>query len=313
MKKIPFLLLLLVISACNSPPNENNYRREGNYPSSVNVPVAFLVSEWAGKPRVMASGWLIDGGNGMLFSAKHFTDVFMNNTIELGANECKVFLSGKIYSCIIVHVPPLRDAVVLKILGPFNSAKLPTPYKISTTKLKVGDKVFVQGFHPHSSEITKSNMDDGLKDLIVPILRTFYELREADPSRQGEVVFDNLEGIRIKPDPNAILNNPLLDNEAKKGALEYENDSYIKVRMARDHKFSFGGLSGGVVLNEKAEAVGIITAQDILRFEYDKDGFLIDPHKGTITVTIKKQYFDTTYVTPIESVMDLYDYARQIR
>ena len=312
MRRTLSVLLLLAVSACNPPPVENVYRKEGRFPGEVDVPVAFLVSEWAGKPRIMASGWLIDGGNGALFSAKHFTDTLMNQVIELGANECKVFLGGKVYSCIVVQVPPLRDAVVLKIIGPFVQTGLPTPYKIATTKLKVGDKVFIQGFHPHSSEITKSNLTDGFEDLNVPILKTFYELREADLAKQREVVFDTLEGKRVKPDPDSVRKNPALSDEVKKEALEYENDSYIKVVMKRDHKFSFGGLSGGVALNEKGEAVGIITAQDILRFEYDEDGFFVDPFGHTIFI-VKKQLFDTIYITPIESVMDLYDYARQMK
>ncbi len=306
------VLLLFVVSACNPPPVENVYRKENRFPGGVDVPVAFLVSEWAGKPRVMASGWLIDGGNGALFGVKHFTDTFMNRVIELGANECKMFLGVRVYTCFIDQVPPLRDAVVLKILDSFNPSELPKPYKIATTKLKIGDKVFIQGFHPHSSEITESNLTDGFKDLVVPILKTFYELREADFAKQREVVFDNLEGIRVKPDPDFVRNDPLLSDEDKNALLEYENDSYIKVVMKRDHKFSFGGLIGGVALNEKGEAVGIITAQDILRFEYDEDGFLVDPF-GHAIFPIKKQLFNTIYITPIESIIDLYDYARQMR
>lgn len=229
----------------------------------------------------------------------------------------QIFLGIKIYTCFVDQVPPVRDAVVLKIFDLLNPAELPKPYKIPTEppKLKVGDTVFVQGFHPHPAEITKFNMDDGLKDLIVPVLKNFYELREADLTRQREVVFDNLEGRRVKPDPDSIRKNILLSKEEKKVLLEYENDSYIKVHMVRDHKFSFGGLSGGVALNEKREVVGIITAQDPLRFEYDKQGFLIDPYSGGRIDVFrkKKQFFDTIYVTPIESVMDLYDYARYAR
>ncbi len=312
-RRVVVVSCLTALVACDAPSVENIYRKEARFPSNVNVPVAFLVSEWAGKPRVLASGWLIDGGRGMLFSAKHFSDVFMNNPIELGANECKIFLSGRVYTCIVVQVPPLRDAVVLKILGSFNQTESPKPYKISTTKVKIGDKVFVQGFHPHPYEITKSNLVGGLRDLTVPILKNFYELREADLSRQREVVFDNLEGKVVKPDPDSIRKNPLLNNEEKKAALAYENNSYIKVLMARDHKFSFGGLSGGVALNEKGEAVGVITAQDIYRLEYDKDGLLVNPLDGSVMVKIKRQLFDTIYVTPIESVSDLYKYARQMR
>lgn len=310
MKKIVPLLFLFAIFACDSPPNENIYRRDGNYPSGVNVPVAFLVSEWAGKPRILASGWLVDGSDGMLFSAKHFTDAFMKNTVEFGANECKVFLGGKVYSCVVVQLPPLRDAVIIKMLGSFNRAELPKPYKISKTKTKPGDKVFIQGFHPHPAEVTKSNLVDGLKDIEVPIMDKFYEIRDAELKNQQEVVFDNLKGKVVKPDPNAILNNPLFTDDRKGDLLVYENDSYIKVLTIRDHKFSFGGLSGGVVLNENGEAIGVVTAQDIYRFEYDKDGFLINPSKHSTSLTIKKQNFDIMYITPIESVMELYNFAR---
>lgn len=317
MKRITLALVMIdvFVYGCNAPSIENVYRKENRYPGGIDVPVAFLVSEWGGKARVLASGWLIEGGNGTLLSAKHFTDVFMNNIVELGANECKIFLNSKVYSCVVVHVPPQRDAVVLKMFGHFNSADLPVPYKISKTKLKTGDKVFIQGFHPHPLEIIKSNEADGFKDLIVSIMKTFYELRMADPTKQKEVVFDNLEGRTMKPDPDAVKNSPLFSDYEKKALLEYENDSYIKVRMNRDHKFSLGGLSGGVALNEKEEAVGIITAQDILRFEYDKDGFLTDPHGGNQEAVTRreKQLFDTIYVTPIESVQDLYDYARKMR
>lgn len=317
MRKTLSVLLLFSVCACNPPPTENVYREEGRFLGGLNVPVALLVAEWGGKPRVMGSTWLIDGGHGALFTAKHVTDAFINNTIELGANECKVFLGIKVYTCFVDRVPSVRDAVVLKMFSSFNPVELPKPYKISTEppKLKVGDPVFIQGFHPHPAEITKSNMEDGLKDLIVPVLKNFYELREADPTRQREIVFDNLEGRRVKPDPDSIRKNPFLKDEEKKALLEYENDSYIKVHMVRDHKFSFGGLSGGVALNEKGEVVGIITAQDPLRFEYDKQGFLIDPHSGGRIDVFrkKKQFFDTIYVTPIESVIDLYNYARQMR
>lgn len=298
------LYLFVLVSACNAPSVENVYRKEGRFPGGLNVPVAFLVSEWAGKPRILASGWLIDGGNGTLFSAKHFTDVFMNNTIELGANECKIFLAGKVYTAIVAQVPPLRDAVVLKIIGQFNQSELPKPYKIPTTRVRVGDKVFVQGFHPHPSEVINSNMLDGLNDLIVPILKNFYELREADPSRQREVVFDNIEATVVDINFHAAVENQQTD---PLGKFKFKYNEFIKVVTTRNHKFSFGGLSGGVVvkINEKGEpeAIGIVTAESPARYEHMKipGGMLV------------RQVVDTMDITPIYSVKDLYDYARQMK
>ena len=125
MSKVLFggilFILALTLVACNPPPVENVYRKEMRFPSTLNVPVAFLAVEWGGKLRGSGSAWLIDGGNGVLFTAKHVTDALMNNQIELGANECKLFLgNGRVFTCITVRVPPLRDAVVLRLLEKFN-------------------------------------------------------------------------------------------------------------------------------------------------------------------------------------------------
>ena len=311
MKTSNWLILLALIITlfygCNPPLVENIYRKEGRFPGGLNVPVAFLVSEWAGKPKFLASGWLIDGGNGALFSARHFTDNFINDVVELGANECKVFLRGRVYTCITVQVPPLRDAVVLKLLGPFSPGELPKPYKISTTKLAVGQRVFIQGFHPHPLGIMISNKIDGFKDLIIPILKTFYELRGTDPSRLKEVVFDSLEAVVV--DINAHIKVDHKESDPLE-ELKFQANEYVKVVTVRNHKFSFGGLSGGVVvrINDRGlpEAVGIITAERPERLEYDKKGQL----EGKLIHTVVS---NTLLITPIYSVKDLYDYARKVR
>src|SRR3989344_1509358 len=296
MQKILLVLCLFVlVSACDAPPVENVYRKDGYFPGGLNVPVALIVVEWGGKPRVMGSGWLIDGGHGALFTAKHVTGALMNNTIELGANECKVFLAGRVYTCFVDQVPPLRDAVVLKIFSSIDQVKLLKPYKFPTTKLKVGDNVFVQGFHPHSSEITKSNMADGYRDLIVPIFKTFYERRFGDKCYEREIVFDNIEARVAELDTHVIIDD--LKNDPL-GKLKYFNNTYVRIVTLRNHKFSFGGLSGGVVarLNKdgEPEAVGIITSEKPVEFKYDKDGHLISPC-GTPPMVA-----DTLSITPIE-------------
>jgi len=301
------ILCLLVIS-CDSPKVENIYRKGGYFPWGLsNIPIAFLVSEWGGKPRIMASGWLIDGGNGKLFSAKHFSDAFMSNIVELGTNECKAFLGKRVYACVINRVPPLRDAVILDLLGSLDLSELPKPYKLSSTKLKIGDTVFVQGFHPHPAEITKSNESDGLLDWVLPILKNYYEVREANPERMKEIVFDSLEARVVDLDVHIKIDNQDTD---PLGELKYKVNDYIQVATVRNHKFSFGGLSGGVVvrLNSRGtpEAVGIVTAEKPERLEYDKKGKL----KSKPTQIVVS---DTLLTTPIESVDDLYEHARQGR
>ncbi len=302
-----FVGCLLLAISCGPPPAENIYRKEGRFPGGLNVPVSLIVIEWGGKPRVMGSGWLIDGSRGVQFSAKHVTGALMNSIIELGTSECKIFLGSRVYTCFVDRVPPLRDAVLLKTLEPIDTTELLAPYKIATTKLKVGDKVFVQGFHPHPSEITKSNMADGLRDMIVPILRTFYGLREADPLRQREIVFDSLEATVVKLDEHIKIGGQEPDPSDE---IKFKTNEYIEVVTSRNHKFSFAGLSGGVAVrvNEQGvvEAVGIVTAEMPERLEYDKRGYL---KKDSVPVVVS----DTIMITPIYSVKDLYDYARQVR
>ncbi|MEK7138902.1 MAG: hypothetical protein AAB799_01845 [Patescibacteria group bacterium] len=297
----------LVSIACGPPPVENIYRKEGYFNGGINASVALLVSEWAGKTRILASGWLIDGGNGVLFSAKHFSDAFMDGIVELGGSECKVFLNGRVYDCIVSQVPPLRDAVVLKLSGAFDPANLPRPYKIAKEKVKIGDKVFVQGFHPHPREITRSNARDGLKDMIIPILKDFYELRTADPLEQREIVFDSLEARVVAVNARVRINT---EEQDPLGELKFKANRYIKVITARNHKFSFGGLSGGVVvrIDEKgeAEAVGIVTSEKPVRFGYDKKGNLLSKAE-------RVAIYDTMAITPIDSVKDLYEYARTLK
>jgi len=302
-----FLVAGFSAVACSPPPVENIYRKNGTFPGGLNVPVAFLVSEWGGKARVMASGWMIEGADGFLFSAKHFTDTFMNDVIELGSKECKAFLAGRVYDCIVVRVPPLRDAVILKMVDLPDLLKLPKPYKINGNKLKVGDTVFIQGFHPHPLEITKSNMAEGIEDLVIPIFKNFYQIRIADDSKRNEVVFDNLKAVVVDLADRIKINNKEPDLMAD---LKYEANTYLRLITAKNHKFSFGGLSGGVVVkinkNGETEVVGIITAEKPVRLESDKREEIIDEAAQHLVV-------DTIYVTPIESVKDLYEYARRMR
>ncbi|PIR88878.1 MAG: hypothetical protein COU07_04085 [Candidatus Harrisonbacteria bacterium CG10_big_fil_rev_8_21_14_0_10_40_38] len=307
-------LCFLILTSCKPPQEEKNtFRREGRFKGGLNVPVAFLVNELAGQPRILASGWLIEGSEGILFSAKHFTDDFMGKTIELGKGECKAFIKNMVFNCSVLRVPPIRDAVVLELRGPQAYLDLlPKPYQISYEKINYGDTLVIQGLHPHPLFISELNESEGFKDYSIPILRDYYEARMADPAQQMEVVFDGrLKGIVVKPDPAAVLRNPLLSDEGKKAMLQYENDSYLKVIIDRDHKFSFGGLSGGVAL-KNGKAVGVITAQDPFRFELDKKGFLFVPGQGRV-FNIKAQHFDVIYITPIGSVKELAEYGKRVK
>ena len=141
--------------------------------------------------------------------------------------------------------------------------------------------------------------------MIVPIFKTFYGLREADPERQKEVVFDSLEAV-VTGINEHIKIGAEHEQDVESG-LKFGVNEYVKVVTKINHKFSFGGLSGGVVvrLNTQGipEAVGILTAEDSVRLEYDKKGKLMNKK-------VKIYVSDTMFITPIYTVKDLYEYAR---
>ncbi|MBI2674526.1 MAG: hypothetical protein HYX22_02210 [Candidatus Yanofskybacteria bacterium] len=318
MRRIWLLCLTLSVSSslfwgCEPPTelNRNIYRDENFFPlpGDLKNTSAFLVLEWNGrKPWIMASGNLIDKKEGLIRTAKHFTDDFG----KLGLDYCRVFLmNGKIYKATLTKVTPIRDAAIIKLIPPFSPDDFTDPLLSASEMPKFGDTVYVQGLHPHAYDIRRANKEEGFSDQVVNIFETYYGQLFKDTSQELQVVFDNLEGKRVKPDPDSIRNNPWLSVEDKKALLEFENDRYIKVLTARDHKSPFSGLSGGVALNGKGEAFGVITAQNPMRFEIDDQGLFFIPGIGPAKMgEVKKQFWDTIYITPLDSIKDLDKYPQ---
>lgn len=309
MKRIILILLFCAMASCGPSDEETNiYRKENRFPGGLNVPVAPLIIEWAGKARVMGSDWLIDGGNGALFSAKHVTDSMFNDRIVLGGKECKVFLGGKVYNCLVAKTHALVDAVVLRITDPFIPSELPRPYKIAETPARVGDMVVVQGFHPHPEELRNANLTRGFTDPVVPIFGTFYGVRFGNECKANEMVFDNIEAkvvaVGVQEKVEGQEGDPLEE-------LKYEVNKYFVLKTSRNHGISFAGLSGGVVARPdkdgELEALGIITGENPIELEYDPDGEIMSPCGAPFVVA------DTIYVTPLDLVREMVDYARYSR
>lgn len=315
MKKILMTGLLFAVFGCGPPPSvkPNIYREEGIYPQNFSTPDALLADEWARKWKSLGSASLVNRDDGIFLSAKHVTDVFMGDAVELGSNECKIFFISKVYNCEVMRVPPLRDAVLVRIKGIFNSSDFPEPYPIATTPVKVGDKVFVEGFHPHPLIVTKSNAEDGFGDVTVPILKNYYEFRTADPMLDMEIVYDSLEATVVKLNVHIRVkdHSGQIDHSVM-AQMRFQTNYYFQIKTARNHKFSFAGLSGGEVvrLNKdgRPEVVGIVTAEPPVRMEYDKKGQGLHPDKPSRVVVA-----DTIMITPIDSIKDLLDYAKYSR
>jgi len=284
---------VIVVYGC-APPEE---RLPTFYNQPLVTETAFMVIERGGLPMIMASGSLENKEEGLFSTAKHFTDELN----AMGINRFKIFFNSKIYDAELARVSYLHDATLVRIVSPFSPENFMDPRPIATERPKIGQKVYLKGFHPHPFRIRQENEAEGFPDTVMDVLTDYYGVVMFDPRKETQIVFDNLEGEVIPYDPNPLVSN----------AKEYENEGFIKVRMARDHKFSFGGLSGGMVMDETGEVVGIITAQDIYRFEFDERGRFVDPDENVGVKVVTGQFFDTIYVTPMDSISDLYEYARK--
>lgn len=278
---LPLFLFFALSCGKHSEELENAYPHPA--PRS---PVALVVAEWNGKPRVLASAFLVDREKGIFLTAKHFTD----ELVATSGARCKLFFNGRIFAAQVAKVPPLRDAAAVKISGNFDQASFPEPYKVFSGKLRIGEKVFVEGLHPHPFRVRERNLNEGHKDAVVPILKSYYGIVSLDKNREAEIVADRLEAEVIKDKAKIQLGE---DRKNQWDELRNSANDYVKIRTRLDHKFSFGGLSGGAVTNARGELIGIITAEGPARLEFDKNGYL---RGDSFFVRI---VFDTVYATPI--------------
>jgi hypothetical protein len=325
MKKIVLLFCIsLFMFGCIDISENDDDNSNGVYAldPSIDTITAFLAIEWSGKPYIVASGFLIDKEKGVFLTAKHFTD----SVGDLGANTCKLFFNGIVYDAYVIKVPPLRDAAAIRISGAFDSSRFPEPLPISKSNLEIGQDIMIEGYHIHSYRIRASNADDGLFNTLIPIMRDYYMIPMNDLRKESEVVFEILNGeitgleekVNIKTENGGSWDQGLKD-------IRYESNTYIQVRTERNHKFSFGGLSGTVATTiEEGEKriAGLITAEAMLRLDYDEDGFLVNPddnnepnenEDSNLRDATLTTIADTISITPIGALNDLRDYVRSIR
>lgn len=300
------LIFVFIFVSCGPRPE---VEEPASYPQNSVTDIAYLVLEKNGQPYIMASGSLANKEQGLFRTAKHFTDEFR----PLGTDSCKVFFNGKVYTAELARVPSSRDAAVIRISSPFDPEDFPEPSPIAGKQPELGDTVRIKGAHPHAYWVREANKSEGFPDNVVEIFEKYYGVIMKDPTMETQVVLDDLGGKVVKPDPESVRKNPFFSDEMKEGMLEFENDKYMKVLMRRDHKFSFGGLSGGLAVNDRGEVIGVITAQDIYRFEFDKNGLFVDPNSGHVAAVVEKQLFDTIYITPIDSIADIEEYMRNLK
>ncbi len=299
------LILLCSVFVFSCRPGKNNANNEktpGIYPcpQGLKVDIAWIVLEWNGKPEYggYGSGFLVDKERGAFFTNKHVSDMFN----ALGKGSHKIFFNCKVYNVKTVQAAPLADTALVQITDPFDFSDFPDSAPFAKEKVKVGDKVVVEGYHPHPYFVRMSDKEEGYDFPLIPIFKSYYNLGTKDLEKEREVVFEKLEATVI------AINQKIKVEDQGEGIVQgirEDMNLYIKIRTIKDHKFSFGGLSGTVVRNKKGETIGIFTAGPQL--EYDPETKTELPGGSFLA----KQVFKTALLTPIESVENLRLYLKE--
>jgi len=166
------VVFLFSFSFACSPPSElnrNKYREENSFPQDFKSTGAYLVLEWnSKKPFIMASGSLVNREKGIFLTAKHFSDAFG----LLGVDYCKVFFNGKVYKAVLVKVPPIRDAALIKLASSFSVKDFPAlvrlVYFFGPTTIEV--------LRPAKLEIPVEELQDGIMDMVEMVQSYNYHI-----------------------------------------------------------------------------------------------------------------------------------------
>lgn len=264
-----------IIGCMYYPDHRTESQRRGRYAQSLKTPVALLVRERNGAPMIMASAFLIDKQRGLFASAEHFVG-------KQSDGDCKIFFNGLVYQGFLVQVPAITDLVVVKIDGRFNASSFPEPFRLAK-QVREGERVFVRGIHPHPQSLRQGKT-------VIPIFQQYYGVIQED-----EFVFDDL-GATVVDTRYQIKNGEIRGSSE---ALEAVTNIFIKLRTEEDHFFSFAGLSGGPVVNEHGELVGVTAVEEGAHLEVTSEG-------------VKYVPWVTISLVPVEELIQLISHLSRI-
>jgi len=292
------LVLTSILIACGPPAVEelNIYKRENRFPCPENFKstAAWVTFEWNGRPLEFkgeqygyGSGFLADRSKGLFYSNRHVTTSFDS----LGEDGHKIFFNCRVYNAVVARVAPWVDASVFRITDSFDWSDFPAPDPITEEKIKIGDKVFVEGLHPHPYDVRQKDAARGLNYPLIPIYKDYYRFVGTGVDVYKEIVHEGFEGTVKELAVQAEVES---DDPPHTRELKRQNVFYDVIEIDNEHLFSFGGLSGSAVKNKKGEVVGIVTIESK---KYEN----------------WKTVYQTILITPVSAIEDLQRFVKEAR
>jgi len=277
------VLSFLFFISCK--PDKKKPERPNTYFQEFKTDIAWVAIEWNGKPKYggWGSAFLADKKSGTFITNKHVGNMFD----ALGKGSQKIFFNGKVYNLAVAKTLPLADVALIRIDSRFDFSDFPEPAPLAGDKVKKGDRVTAEGFHPHPYFVRKDNaLEGGYNEKTVTIFRDYYNMGTKNLEKEIEVVFERIDGVVEEID--AVVPVSLPDGSC--GIIDRAREManrYIKIRTDKDHKFSFGGLSGTAVKNLKGEVIGIFTLELREEFKIQEDASLKPVFKGIFATPVQ--------------------------
>ena len=219
--------------------NKAAYQKENIYTQDFKTETAAVVRRKIASTKwTNASAFILDKQRGWFAVAAHFIGNGRRIYFTL-------FFNGRVYKSTSLKVSSRADVAIIKIVGDFDSDNFPEPYKFASGTF-VGEKVRLRGFHLHPSDSWENKRLTG-------IFRQYY-----GDNSHGEIVFDDLSAYVVRVNASLVL--PATPDRIEVSNLSASN--CIELRLEEEHQSSFGGLSGGAIVNMNNELVGIDFASD---------------------------------------------------
>lgn len=302
--KILIVILLLFISlACSNIESESDIV-DCDFEQEISVPVGAIVIERNGIPYSMGSAFLIHKEDRRFVTNDHVIEI----TRLYPSVDMKLFFECKVYDITLERMASIHDAALVYIPNEADTRKWPTPYSLNRDSVMVGDKVNIQGVHRHFYLQHQRNIRWGYNDPAFFIRRDHYGWdRQPNPLSAWEFFFDDLEASVFEVDAtkNVLYDKGVISRDMQQ--IRTATNRFFSVRTKRNHVESFGGLSGGVVINDNKEIVGIITLEEPQRWE--RQPLPGDPQDTTGTnLQTLVPVRDVIAVTPATEVMEIFRY-----